>query len=229
MTDLPFCFFDSDAEVAVTERRLPHWAQAGTLCFITCRTWDSIPEGVAQAWARDRSAWLARNEIDPLDEGWQDRVRRLPAAIRAEFYRLFSGRWHDMLDNCHGSCPLRRPELSAIVASSLRHFDGDRYQLTDFVIMPNHLHLLTVFPDEKRMLDQCEGWKHYTAVQLNRALGRAGRFWQTDGFDHLVRSAEQFEALRRYIAENPARAGLKAGEFVHYSAALDQVGGSQNG
>jgi putative transposase len=70
------------------------------------------------------------------------------------------------------------------------------------------------------MLTQCESWKHYTAVQLNRRLRRRGRFWQQDGFDHLVRSAEQFEYLRRYIADNPHRASLSPGEFVHWSKPL---------
>jgi len=79
---------------------------------------------------------------------------------------------------------------------------------TDFVVMPNHVHLLAAFPDEGSMLAQCESWKHYTATKINRFLGRSSRFWQQDGFDHLVRSVEQFEYLRAYIADNPRRAHL---------------------
>ncbi|MGI9428455.1 MAG: hypothetical protein ACR2NM_07350, partial [Bythopirellula sp.] len=33
--------FDPNAEVRVVERQLPHWMQAGTLCYITFRTEDS--------------------------------------------------------------------------------------------------------------------------------------------------------------------------------------------
>ena len=55
---------------------------------------------------------------------------------------------------------------------------------------------------------------------VNRKLGLSGRFWQQDGFDHLVRSVEQFEAPRRYIATNPAKARLQKGEFRHYSKDL---------
>jgi type I restriction enzyme R subunit len=65
------------------------------------------------------------------------------------------------------------------------------------------------------MLAQCDSWKHYTATQINRRLHLKGRFWQQDGFDHLVRTVEQFEHLRRYIADNPKKANLHAGEFVH--------------
>jgi type I restriction enzyme R subunit len=100
------------------------------------------------------------------------------------------------------------------------HFDGDRYELTDFVIMPNHVHLLVVFPAEDMMLRQCESWKHFTATKINQALGRKGQFWQQDGFDHLVRSAEQFNYLRRYLAENPQKARLRPGEYRHLSKPL---------
>jgi type I restriction enzyme R subunit len=51
-------------------------------------------------------------------------------------------------------------------------------------------------------------------------LGERERFWEQDGFDHLVRSEKSFEHYRRYIAENPAKARLAAGEFVHYSKTM---------
>jgi hypothetical protein len=42
-----------------------------------------------------------------------------------EFQRLLSDRWNEHSDDCYGECVLRRPELAAEVASSLRHFlDG---------------------------------------------------------------------------------------------------------
>ncbi|MBI3823733.1 MAG: transposase [Planctomycetes bacterium] len=91
----------------------------------------------------------------------------------------------------------------------------------DFVVMPNHVHMLAAFPDQKAMLAQCESWKHFTAVPINRRLGRKGRFWQQDAFDHLVRSEEQFWYLRDYIANNPVQAGLRPSEYMHYSKPLD--------
>lgn len=212
--------FDPKQDFSVVERRLPHWTQAGAVCFITWRTWDSLPVYVIEAWLAERSDWLRRHHIDPAAVDWQSQLERLPVELVAEFRQLLSDRWNDQLDACHGACVLRRPDLSSEVAASLRHFDGDRYELTDFVVMPNHVHLLAAFPTEEAMLDQCESWKHYTARQINRVLKRKGRFWQQDGFDHLVRSPEQFEALRKYIAENPCRARLAQGEFVHFSKEL---------
>lgn len=112
---------------------------------------------------------------------------------------------------------LKQPALARIVADSLQHFDGDRYDLTDFVVMPNHVHVLVAFPDESSMLAQCDSWKHFTATQINKALSRKGRFWQQDGFDHLVRSIEQFEHFRRYIAEKGPKAKLRPDEYIYWS------------
>lgn len=219
-----FRFFDSEAEIAVTERRLPHWAQAGTLCFLTWRTLDSIPEHVLSTWRSDRASWLARHGIDPLGDSWHARFAALAPSDRLEFHRLFSGRWQAMLDKCQGACVLRRPELARIVASSLQHFDGERYTLTDFVVMPNHVHILAVFPDETRMLAQCESWKHFTAGQINKVIGRRGRFWQTDTFDHLVRSADQLDTLRSYVADNAFQARLGGDDVPHFSRTLEGFG-----
>jgi type I restriction enzyme R subunit len=92
--------------------------------------------------------------------------------------------------------------------------------MLDFVIMPNHVHVLASFPDEAAMLGECESWKHFTATKINRQLGQKGRFWQQDAFDHLVRTEEQFQYLRKYIATNPTKAKLQPGDFAHYSKAL---------
>jgi putative transposase len=209
--------FDPEQPYCVVYRRLPHWSQAGTICFITWRTWDSIPEAVLHTWLGERAAWLRHHGIDPSADDWQTRLQQLKPELLSAFKLYVSDRWNDHLDACHGACVLRRPVFSKEVADSLRHFDGDRYDLTDFIVMPNHVHVLVAFPDEASMLRQCESWKHFTATRINRALKRRGRFWQQDGFDHLVRSTEQFDYLRRYIADNPSRAKLHPGEFVHES------------
>jgi type I restriction enzyme R subunit len=212
--------FDRAQEYAVVERRLPHWTQAGTICFITWRTWDSIPAPVLEKWLGERDTWLARHGIDPQRADWNDRLQSLDKRLVAEFREYIADRWNGHLDECRGSCVLRRPELSKIVSDSLLHFDGDRYDLTDFIVMPNHVHVLCAFPEESAMLSQCESWKHFTATKINRALGRRGRFWQQDGFDHLVRSPDEFSHFRCYIADNPRFARLQAEDFVHWSKKL---------
>jgi len=213
-------FFDKADEFWTFDRRLPHWSQSGTVCFITFRTADSLPKAVIQQWLDDRRDMLREHGIDSSLENWRNEFDRLPASLKNRINNRLSEKWHDNLDNCHGACVLRQPDYAKIVADSFLHFDEQRYLLTDFIVMPNHTHLLAAFADEDSMLLQCESWKHFTATRLNRLLGQQGRFWQQDDFDHLVRSAEQFEYFRRYIAENPSKAGLKPGEFIHYSRVL---------
>ena len=210
-------FFDPDDDLLITQRSLPHWAQDGAVVFITWRTHDSMPKAVIEAWLSERNAWLAGRGIDPASRDWKRRVQLLAPVDMLQFHAHFTTRWHDELDACHGACVLRQAELAQLVAASLRHFDGDRYELLDFVIMPNHVHLLAVFPDKAAMLAQCESWKHYSAGQINRRIGAKGRFWQQDAFDHLVRHEAQFRRLQNYIAENPIKAGLRVGEFCHSS------------
>jgi REP element-mobilizing transposase RayT len=209
-------FFDPTDHVAITQRKLPHWAQAGVVCFITWRTHDSMPKAVLAEWFADRDRWLTGHGIEPSAADWKTRLVQLSPALIAEFHATLTVRWHDSLDACHGECVLRRPELAQIVSNSLLHFDGERYEMLDFVVMPNHVHLLATFAGEAAMLAQCESWKHFTAAQVGRRLGGSGRFWQQDAFDHLVRHEAQFERLRQYIAENPMKAKLKEGEYVRY-------------
>jgi type I restriction enzyme R subunit len=210
-------FFDPEDDLLVVERRLPHWAQDGVVVFITWRTQDSLPKAVLQMWLAERDRWLTAHGIDPNLRDWKLRVQQLASAEMREFHDHFTTRWHDELDAGHGACVLRRSELSEIVASSLRLFDGERYEMLDFVVMPNHVHLLAVFSDKAAMLKQCGSWKHYTAREINVRLGLKGRFWQQDAFDHLVRHEAQLSRLRQYIAENPIKARLLAGEYSHYS------------
>ena len=168
-------------------------------------------------WRGERLHWFRQHGIDPARKDWKALFKKLEASLQNEYHQTFSQRWHEELDKCQGQCPFRNHKLAEIVAQSLRFFDGDRYELTDFVVMPNHVHTLTAFLDEEQMLTQCESWKHFTAREVNRALGRRGRFWQQDDFDHLVRSVEQFEYLRKYIRDNPRKAGLRPGEYIHES------------
>ncbi len=210
--------FDPTQEFDVVYRRLPHWSQPGAIAFITWRTWDSLPEKVIRQWQEERDAWLTNHGIDPSLPSWQECVRRLDHQAGRQFQAFVADRRNDHLDACHGECVLRQAELSLEVANSLQHFNGDRYDVTDFVVMPNHVHLLAAFPRSDDMLPQCDSWKHFTATRINRILNRKGRFWQQDGFDHLVRSQEQFDYLRDYIANNPTKANLKASESRLYSS-----------
>jgi type I restriction enzyme R subunit len=206
--------FDPKGELLIYEHCRPHWSQAGAVVFITFRTHDSIPREVIERWEREKQEWL---QLRGRSNGRHSSVvlPTLSEKERADFQQSFDRCREEFLDSCHGRCLLRRPELARIVADSLLHFDGLRYRMGDFVVMPNHVHLLAVFPSAKEMKDQCDLWLHYTAFRIHQAIGEKGKFWQQEPFDHLVRSPEQYEYLRRYISENPVKARLRPGEYLY--------------
>ena len=204
--------FDPSAELNIHEHIRPHWSQAGAVVFITFRTTDSISREVLQRWEREKQAWL---RVRGVKGHWSTVLERLAPKDQSDFHREFNRCREAYLDSCQGKCLLKTPELAQIVADSLLHFDGQRYCMGDFVLMPNHVHLLASFQTAEALKDQCDSWLHYTAAQINRKIGEKGKFWQQEPFDHLVRSIEQYDYLRQYIAENPHKAHLKPGEFLY--------------
>lgn len=206
--------FDPKAEFSIKNHIRPHWSQAGAVVFITFRTKDSIPAEVILRWNCEKLQWLRSKGIYHTDN-LAAAVSSLQERDQILFHKHFRRVREMFLDTCHGRCLLGRPELSKIVADSLLHFDGQRYRMGDFIIMPNHTHLLAAFFDETQMYQQIDSWLHWTARQINLAINESGHFWQEEPFDHLVRSSRQYEYLRKYIANNPQKAGLRSGQY-HY-------------
>jgi REP element-mobilizing transposase RayT len=111
------------------------------------------------------------------------------------------------VDAGHGSCVLRDPRCAAIVEESLWHFDGERYQLLAWVVMPNHVHVLIEL--RQTPLSQIiECWKSYTSRACGRVLGRRGQLWQEDYFDRFIRNDAHHNRAVEYIEWNPVIAGL---------------------
>jgi REP element-mobilizing transposase RayT len=88
-----------------------------------------------------------------------------------------------------------------LLGAATAYHDMGRWHLHLFVLMPDHVHMLAVFPVEPGMRKTVASWKSFTA--------RHGRFhWQTDFFEHRLRSDESMEEKAHYIRMNPVRAGL---------------------
>jgi putative transposase len=210
---MPFEFFDRRSEYEIRAgSNLPHWFQSEVTCFFTFRTADSLPDAARRLWHQRQRDWLYRHGVSEVDA--------LPPDLQEQFHRMFRREYHEALDRGYGECVLRRSELAKIVADSLKSHDGLRYDVSDFVVMPNHVHVLASPIGEATPEQISKSWKHFTAGKINKVLGRRGRFWQEESFDHLVRSLEQFEGLQRYIANNPIKAGLRSGEYILYQRPL---------
>jgi len=101
---------------------------------------------------------------------------------------------------------LKRTEIAAVVEEVLPR---QECQLHAYVIMPNHVHVLLApkIPPPKLM----QSIKGASAREANKILGILGKpFWQHESYDHSVRTPEEFAKIRRYIENNPVKAGLAA-------------------
>jgi putative DNA methylase len=107
-----------------------------------------------------------------------------------------------------GSCVLRRPEIAKLVENALLFFQGERYALHSWVIMPNHVHVVVTPSPEHPLSEILHSWKSYTSNQINGTLGRSGRLWEEESFDHVVRNEESLIKFTSYIDNNPVAAGI---------------------
>ncbi len=100
-----------------------------------------------------------------------------------------------------------QPDLScterSVVADSLRHFDGQRYELFASVVMNDHVHAV-VTPLGSWLLERLiHGWKSFTTHELCRSHGRMGRIWQTEYFDRVIRNETELWEKVTYVLQNP--------------------------
>ena len=119
------------------------------------------------------------------------------------------------LDKSYGSCLLRSEDNAVIVFETMRKFDEDRYRLYAACVMPNHVHAVLTLAEEWELEAIMHSWKSYTAKAINRKLGKKGRLWEPEYFDHLVRNIDSFDRFVRYVETNPARAGLADWRWVY--------------
>lgn len=190
-------FFNPHLPLEIGERNLPHWSQDGATYFITFRLGDSIPQAKLKQWNNDREIWLKTHSEPFSDEE------------RNEYHQLFSEKIQGWLDAGMGSCLLEKPTLAKLVADALLKFHGERYDLGEWVIMPNHVHVLLTPHMGNKLEEILHSWKSYTAHEINKAEGMDGAVWQHESYDHIVRSPEQLQHFENYIFENPSQAGIK--------------------
>ena len=112
------------------------------------------------------------------------------------------------LDAGLGACWLRRQQIAEVVESALLHFDGERYRLIAWTIMPNHVHVLIELFGQHSLGSVVGSWKRFSARMANQAIGRSGPFWQDDYWDTYIRDERHFESTVSYIENNPVKAGL---------------------
>ena len=194
--------------------RLPHIAPPGSTFFVTFRLGDSLPQKI----------------FDELNQEIKEIVEKLKKAkgkkevILNQWKLYFQKLDHQLDSRRYGNCYLERPEIAKIVQDKLHELDHDKYDLICYTIMPNHVHalfdtliqltdnqglVLNEIPKNYTQLDKImKSIKGSSAYLANKELGRKGKFWQKDSYDHYVRDGDEQENIIHYILQNPVKAGI---------------------
>jgi putative transposase len=138
--------------------------------------------------------------FDSLPAEALDRLRLMPTPVSDSDRDAF-------LDAGMGSCWLKQPRIAEIVEEALLHFDGERYRLIAWTIMPNHVHVLIELQSGFSLGQIVSSWKRFSARMANRVLGRSGPFWQDDYWDTYICNERHLEPTISYIENNAVKAG----------------------
>ena len=184
---------------------LPHCDASQMLLSITFRLADALPQ--------DKLKQLAQ-EIAILPLSSQDAERRRKI--------------EEWMDAGMGCCALRHPQVAAVMQDTLQKFDGERYRLIAWCIMPNHVHVL--IEPTTSLPKIVQSWKSYTgrwALLHNAELGLGvpgHAFWMRDYWDRYIRHERHLQSVIHYIHENPVKAGLcKTAQDWSFSSAKLQA------
>ena len=176
---------------------LPHLDVPGTLQFITFRLADSLPQTVLKQLEQE--------------------LVQTPISMRERERRKKIEQW---LDAGLGCCALAHPRMAEVMQQTLQIFDGERYRLIAWCIMPNHVHVL--IEPAISLPNILQSWKSFTgrwAILHNAELGLGvpspsatgttkNQFWMREYWDRYIRDEQHFRSTIDYIHNNPVKAGL---------------------
>lgn len=181
---------------------LPHFDAAKVYQLVTYHLVDSLPKAKLDQF---------EFELKTVD----------PERMDAERRQMIE-QWPDA---GHGSCALKHPACAQRVVDTWKHFDGTRYRLMAWTVMPNHVHVLIQQLDSYRLADIVATWKKFTARRIN-ALCASGsvdlqidlhcsgeqhsrkHLWQRGYWDRFIRNEQHFHAAIDYVLNNAVKAKL---------------------
>jgi putative transposase len=174
---------------------LPHFDAGAVVQTVTFRLADSLPRDFYE-----KAAAVAANDIE--------RAVLLERGI----------------DQGRGNCILSDSRNAEIVRGALQYFDGDRYRLLAWVIMPNHVHTMIEQMEGHSLTGILHSWKSYSAHAINKTRSSNRRVWSPDYFDRYVRNEDHYAHVKYYIEYNPVKARLvETPEDWPYSSASSQT------
>jgi REP element-mobilizing transposase RayT len=101
-----------------------------------------------------------------------------------------------------GDNSLAKPDIFEVVVSATQHtIRAQKWWMHLLVAMPDHLHAIVSFSQQKPMDALVRDWKRFIAKTAH--VG-----WQDGFFEHRLRSDESLDEITSYILMNPVRAGI---------------------
>lgn len=189
---------------------LPHVKREGARYFVTFRLADSLPKAVLLKFQGERSERLRRFHARQ-GIGKDRRKAAKPDDSIERIERDYFRKLEDFLDKNQGCCWLKQTDVAEVVAGALRFFDGERYRLDAWVVMPNHVHVVFWPMPNNTVSEIAQSWKRFMAREANKILGRTGQaLWQPESFDHWIRNDGEHARCCRYVMNNPVKAKLCA-------------------
>jgi len=202
--------------VAMTERdfyrrRLPHWHPFNATFFVTFRLEGSLPKPVLNLLQEEYEQAKHLFDLLPPEQSHQ----KYYDACREAY-----ARFDRALDKANGPRWLTEPQIAGIIRNEIHALHPHQYCLLAFCMMPNHVHLLVDMQDIPAPPPRKNGvsytplayalWllKGRSGHACQKILGKPGRFWSRESYDHVVRDEHEFERILSYIANNPVKAGL---------------------
>jgi putative transposase len=112
----------------------------------------------------------------------------------------------------------RNDRWAQLLVDTLYHYRGSAYLLHEFVIMPDHIHvLLTAQTSVEKAVQFIKGGFSYRA---KKELGSNMEIWQKGFSDHRIRNGDDYRLHQTYIRQNPVRKNLcERAEQYPYSSA----------
>ncbi len=187
-----------------TRGYLPHFDGRAIPQTINLHLGDAVPIKVIERWQRQLK--------DLRDE---------------EQLAVMQRRIDKYLDQGYGACYLKDDRVAKLVQDSLLKFDGTKYKLFAWCVMPNHEHSLLTRAEEGKLEEIMQAHKSFTAHEANKLLKRKGKFWMDEYYDRYVRNQDHFRNAVRYIENNPVKAKLcaKPSDWPYSSAWFRARGG----
>ncbi|MDQ3023317.1 MAG: Mur ligase family protein, partial [bacterium] len=112
-----------------------------------------------------------------------------------------------------------------LLAESLHHFDTERYDLTGYVVMDDHVHVVVKPKPGFELQDIVKSWKAVSAAQINKAEETMGQVWQDGYFDRIIRSEEELFEKLQYIENNPKKRWPDIESYKWYYCKLNEQHG----